>query len=77
MRVLLHEEQVLEVISIIGHPEAYGGYTVYFSFADGEGMQFEYKGISAEEAENRAKKIIKEAFEKGCVDVSNEPWDII
>lgn len=78
MRVLLNEEQVVEVNSINGNLEENGTYTVSFEFGDSnEGMQFVYEEISAEEAKERAKKIIKDALEKGFADVSNEPWDMI
>jgi nitrogen regulatory protein PII-like uncharacterized protein len=79
MRVLFFDEQVIDVESISGNLEEYGAYTLYFGFygQKNEGMQFEYQGISVEEAKERATKIIKEAYEKGFVDCSNEPWDII
>lgn len=78
MRVLLDDEQVIEASSIIGNLEEYGKYTLLFSNGENFDMQFEYDdSISVEEAQERAKRIIKAAYEKGIVDCSNEPWDIL
>jgi hypothetical protein len=79
MRVLFSSEQVIDVESIMGMTEEYGAYTLFFEFygQGNEGMQFEYQGITIEEAKERAERIIKEAFEKGFVDCSDEPWDIL
>lgn len=80
MRVLLDEEQIIEVKSIVGNLEEDGRYTLFFEYAydePNEGIQFVYEGISADEAKKRATEIIKNALEKGYADCSNEPWDII
>lgn len=80
MRVLLDEEQVVEVSGIMGNLEESGTYSVFFEFSHGEvneGVQFEYQGIAVEEAKKRAENIIRQALEKGFVDCSQEPWDIV
>lgn len=80
MRVLLDEEQVVEVSGIMGNLEENGTYSVFFEFAHGEvneGIQFEYQGIDVKEAKERAQKLIREALEKGFVDCSQEPWDLV
>lgn len=81
MRVLLDEEQVIEVRSIIGFEEEESGkYTVFFEYSDGDpndGIQFAYEEIALEEAKERAKALIRTALEKGYVDCSKEPWEIM
>lgn len=72
MRVLFNEQQVIDAAAISG-AAIEGTYYVHIEY-NGDLNQYVYDdSVSLEEAEERWKKIVKEGFETGKVDCSNEP----
>ncbi len=77
MRVLLDNEMVIEAVDIFGHKDDNGLYYVSFRYEGSDDyIEYYYTGISDEEAKKRSERIVREAFEKGYVDCSDEPWDL-
>ena len=77
MRVLLDNEMVIEAVDIFGHKDDNGLYYVSFRYEGSDDyIEYYYTGISDEEAKKRVERIVREAFEKGYVDCSDEPWDL-
>ena len=76
MRVLLNEQHVIDAAAISGFALE-GNYYVHIEY-NGNLDRYVYDdSVSLEEAEERWKKIVKEGFETGKIDCSNEPLEFI
>lgn len=76
MRVLLDEEHIIDAAAIQGAVMV-DHYYVHIEY-NGNLDRYVYDdSVSLEEAEERWKKIVKEGFETGKIDCSNEPLEFI
>lgn len=73
MRVLLNEEHVIDAADICGSAIEGNYYVHIIDYNDNLDRYVYDDSVSLEEAEERWKKIVKESFETGKIDCSNEP----